>query len=242
MCVLLLRRAILLNRPSTVGRGASNYPTVLIFWRFVRLPLPKCHKAWQPAAARPIWLHAQKDENNAMNIRVISETMDRLVSVLKRRPEFGLQDDTPAIARWESGLRVVSSHENGTQLATDMPTELGGLGNEVTPGWLMRAGLASCAATRIAMAAAAEQIELTALEVSTRSRSDARGLFGMADSNGASVNAGPRDVELNVRIAAPGIANERLRALVEASHRCSPVSDALCQLVPVSLRIDIDGG
>ena len=177
-----------------------------------------------------------------MTLRAISAAMDRLMAILLRRPEFGLQDDTPAIARWESGLRVVSSHENGTQMVTDMPAELGGGGNQVTPGWLMRAGLASCAATRIAMAAAAEQIELAMLEVTTRSRSDARGIFGMADANGARVNAGPLDVELIVRIFAPGIATERLRALVEDSHRCSPVSNALCQSVPVSLRIDIDAG
>lgn len=166
--------------------------------------------------------------------------MSRLTAILQRRPEFGLQDDTTAVARWESGLRVVLSHENGTQIATDLPVELGGGGNQVTPGWLLRAGLASCAATRIAMAAATEQIELAMLEVTTHSRSDVRGLFGMTDAKGAAVCAAPRDVELIVRISAPGIATERLRALVEESQRCSPVSNALCQSVPVVLRIDID--
>lgn len=177
-----------------------------------------------------------------MTFQEISAAMDRLVSILRRRPEFGLQDDIPATARWERGLRVVSRHENGTQLVTDMPAELGGDGGQLTPGWLMRGGLASCAATRIAMAAAAEQIDLAMLEVTAHSRSDARGLFGMADAEGASVSAGPRDVELTVRIAAPGTAPERLRALVEESHRYSPVSNAFCQSVPVSLRIDIDAG
>jgi len=177
-----------------------------------------------------------------VNLSVISGAMDRLATILRRRPEFGLQDDTAATARWEGGLRVVSRHENGTELVTDMPAELGGGGSQVTPGWLMRAGLASCAATRIAMAAAAEQIELAILEVSTTSRSDARGLFGMTDADGVPIDAGPRDVELNVRISAPGIAPDRLRALVEESHRCSPVSSALIHPVPVSLRIAIDAG
>lgn len=177
-----------------------------------------------------------------MSLQAISAALDRLVSILQRRPEFGLQDDAPATARWEGGLRVVSSHENGLQLVTDMPAELGGGDHQATPGWLLRAGLASCAATRIAMAAAAERIELATLEVTTHSRSDARGLFGMSDDKGEAVNAGPRDVELVVRICAPGIATERLRTLVEASHRCSPVSNALCQSVPVALRINIDAG
>jgi uncharacterized OsmC-like protein len=177
-----------------------------------------------------------------MTFRAISAAMDRLTTILRQRPEFGLQEDTPATARWESGLRVVLSHENGTQLMTDMPAELGGSGNQVTPGWLMRAGLTSCAATRIAMAAAADRIELAMLEVSTSSRSDARGLFGMTDADGVPVDAGPRDVELIVRISAPGIAPDRLRSLVEESHRCSPVSNALCHAVRISLRIDVDPG
>lgn len=177
-----------------------------------------------------------------MTSQTISAALDRLKSILRRRPEFGLQDDAPATARWESGLRVVSSHANGRQLVTDLPAELGGGGTEITPGWLMRAGLASCAATRIAMGAAVERIALESLEVSARSRSDARGLFGMADADGAPVDAAPRDVELIVRIRAPGIAAERLRALVEEGHDCSPVGNAFRRAVPVSLRIDIDAG
>lgn len=175
-----------------------------------------------------------------MSTQAISAAIDRLTTILQRRPEFGLHGDTPAIARWERGLRVVSAHENGTRVATDMPVELGGDGKQVTPGWLMRAALASCAATVIAMAAAAEQIELATLEVSANSRSDARGLLGVADAAGAPVSAAPLDVELTVRIRAPGVEPDRLRALVEKSHGHSPVSNALSQLVPVSLRIDID--
>jgi len=70
-------------------------------------------------------------------------------SRLPARP--GLLPDRPATARWERGTRVVASHANGAQMATDMPNELGGTGDGVTPGWLFRAGLASCAATSIAL-------------------------------------------------------------------------------------------
>jgi uncharacterized OsmC-like protein len=172
--------------------------------------------------------------------RAIAAAMARVTAILRRRPEFALRDDTPATARLESGLKVVLSDQNGTRLITDMPAEIGGAGNPPTPGWLMRAGLASCAATRIAMAAAAEQIELATLEVCASSRSDSRGLLGLTDADGLPVDAGPRDVELRVRICAPGIAAERLRALIEHSERCSPVSNALRQPVPVALHIDID--
>ena len=177
-----------------------------------------------------------------MTAQAIAAAMQRVESVFRRRPEAGLADDTPATAHWESGTRVVSLHPNGTQVVTDMPSEIGGSGDQVTPGWLLRAALASCAATRIAMAAAAAGIELTTLEVVASSRSDARGLLGMANADGQPVPAGPRDVELAVRIAAHGVAAERLRALVEQSHGCSPVTAAHQAAVPVALRIEVVAG
>lgn len=172
----------------------------------------------------------------------IAAAMQRVEAALRRRPELSLHDDDPAAARWEGGMRVVASHANGTQMLTDMPGEIGGSGDQVTPGWLFRAGLASCAATRIAMGAAAEGIALATLEVLASSRSDTRGLLGMPDADGETVGAGPCDVQLLVRISAHGVSPERLRALVEDSHRCSPVSCAVQEAVPVALRIEIDGG
>jgi uncharacterized OsmC-like protein len=172
----------------------------------------------------------------------IKAAIHRVEAVLRRRPAAGLHDDAPAAARWESGTRVVSSHANGTQMLTDMPDELGGSGDKVTPGWLFRAGLASCAATSIAMAAAAKGIELATLEVVVSSRSDTRGLLGMADAEGDPVYAGPLDVQLLVRISAHGVAAERLRALVEDGYRCSPIPNAVRNAVPVALRIAVDTG
>jgi uncharacterized OsmC-like protein len=178
----------------------------------------------------------------AMALQEIAAAMQRVEAVLRRRPEVGLHDDAPATARWQSGTRVVSSHVNGTQLLTDMPTELGGSGDQVTPGWLLRAGLASCLATRIVMGAAVEGFDLTLLEVSAASRSDARGIFGMHEASGEPVCAGPCDVQLLVRIAAPGISPERLRILIEQSNRCSPVSAALRATVPMTLCIEVEDG
>jgi uncharacterized OsmC-like protein len=136
----------------------------------------------------------------------------------------------------------VTSHANGIQLLTDMPTELGGGGEQVTPGWLFRAGLASCLATRIAMGAAAAGFELAKLEVFASSRSDTRGIFGMSETSGEPVGAGPRDIRLLVRIAAPGVSPERLRILIEESNRCSPVSAAARDAIPITLCIEMDGG
>src|SRR5580658_9533734 len=175
-----------------------------------------------------------------MATKDIAAAVRRVESVLQRRPAAGIHDDAPATARWQTGMRVVASHANGTQMLTDMPTELGGSGDQVTPGWLFRAGLASCLATCIAMDAAAEGIELTALEVLATSSSDLRGLLGMVDSTGAPVGAGPHEIQIRVRICAAGVSAERLRLLVEDSNRCSPISAAARDAVPIALRIDVD--
>jgi uncharacterized OsmC-like protein len=176
----------------------------------------------------------------AMTTADLAQALQRAQTTLRRRPDRGLHDDAPATARWQYGTRTVASHANGMQMTTDMPGELGGAGDQVTPGWLFRAGLASCAATTIAMAAAAQKIELTALEVRATSRSDTRGLLGMADERGDPVCAAPTDVQLHVRIAAKDVAPARLRALVEDGYRCSPIPAAVASALPVDVRIDVD--
>ena len=168
----------------------------------------------------------------------IAQALRRAETVLQRKPGMGLHDDAPATARWDKDLTVTASHANGTEVATDMPRELGGGGERVTPGWLFRAGLASCVTTRIAMTAAAEGISLSALEIVVSSRSDTRGIFGMAESDGTLVDAGPVQVQMRVRIDAPGVSRERLQQLVEYSYRCSPMLCAMQSAVPVELKVE----
>ena len=165
--------------------------------------------------------------------------MERAQGVLRRRPEMGLHDDAPAAVRWSDDTRMVVRHPSGLQFETDMPTELGGTGDRVTPGWMMRAGLAACTATVVAMKAAAQGIRLASLEVDVGSRSDTRGLLGMEDADGRPVDAGSRDVTMHVRLAAPGVAAERLRALGDESCRCSPVLRVLSDGADVALRVDV---
>jgi uncharacterized OsmC-like protein len=172
----------------------------------------------------------------------IAKAMQRVRAVLARRPQAGIHSDEPAIAGWDEGTRVIVRHANGTQITTDMPVELGGQGNEVSPGWLLRAGLASCLATRIAMQAAALGIPITRLEVLARSTSDARGLLGMTGDRGEPITPAPSEVHLEVKVGAPNVAPERLQVMVEDSFRSSPVSAALETAVSVALRVAIDPG
>jgi uncharacterized OsmC-like protein len=175
-----------------------------------------------------------------MTMQDIAAAMQCVESALHRHPAFAMQDDAPATARWHGGMRVVSSHANGKSVATDLGTDLGGTGDQVSPAWLMRAGLASCAATSIVMSAAAAGIDLATLEVIARSRSDARGLLGMTGDDGAAINPAPSQMQLVVRIGARGVSGEKLRSLVEESQRRSPVPRALQCAMPIELSIEIE--
>jgi uncharacterized OsmC-like protein len=169
----------------------------------------------------------------------LAEALQRAERVYQRRPGTGKHADAPATARWRGNTRVVASHANGTQIESDLPTEFGGTGDRVTPGWLFRAGVASCAAASIVMTAAAEGVDLAQLEVEVSSRSDSRGMLGMKESNGELVYPGPCDCELAVRIAAAGVAPERLRALVAEGLRRSPIPNALQNATPIALRVEV---
>jgi uncharacterized OsmC-like protein len=170
--------------------------------------------------------------------RDLATALQRAEAALRRRPELGVHDDATAIAQWQGGTRIVSNHANGTQVESDMPAELGGSGDRVTPGWLFRAGLASCAATSIVMLAATEGVELSVLEVQANSRSDASGLLGIADADGRAIYPGPHDMALHVRVVAPAVAPERLRELVQTALGRSPIPNAVQCATELRLRID----
>jgi len=174
-----------------------------------------------------------------MTARDLASAQERARGVLRRRPDKGLHDDAPAAVGWAGDTRMVARHPAGLQFETDMPAELGGSGDRVTPGWMMRAGLAACTATVIAMKAAEQGIALASLEVDAGSRSDTRGLLGMTDGDGGAIYPGSRDVTLRVHVAAPGVPADRLRALVEESCRCSPILCVLEDGTDVDLRIEV---
>lgn len=168
----------------------------------------------------------------------IGPSIRRAQAVFLHKPGLAVHDDAPATARWDGGARVLTRHDSGAQFATDLPQELGGQGQDVTPGWMYRAGLAACAATSVVMAAEAQGLVLTSLEVRATSRSDARGLLGMSDAAGQPYPAAPLAVGLWVRIAADGVAEQDLRALVAQALSHSPVPCLTTEVVPLSIAVD----
>jgi len=174
-----------------------------------------------------------------MGLEQIAASMQRVVSALRRKPHAGLHDDTAATVRWAGGLRTVARTPAGAEVVTDMPEAMGGEDSAPTPGWLLRTALASCAVTRIAMEAASRGIQLQTLEVQATSRSDLRGLVGVAESDGRRVSAGPLAMDLHVRIGAAGVDADLLRELVASTQACSPVTVALEQALPIGLHVEV---
>lgn len=174
-----------------------------------------------------------------MSLERIAASLERVGAVLRRKPQAGVSDDSAATARWCGGLRTQVSSDKGHVAQTDMPAEIGGEDGAPSPGWLFRAGLASCSATRIAMLAATEGITLSTLEVRATSRSDLRGMLAIPEPDGRPVPAGPLAVALHVRIAAPGVPAERLRALVALAAASSPMSSAVERALPVALQVEL---
>ncbi|MCR4282447.1 MAG: OsmC family protein, partial [Bauldia sp.] len=138
-----------------------------------------------------------------------------------------------AVAILQDGLRCRTQAPNGDVIATDMPKAVGGEGSAPSPGWLLRAALASCDATMIAMRAAMEGISLTSLEVAVDSDSDDRGLVGADDAT----PAGPLRVRVHVRATSDAPADS-FRKVVDWAERHSPVGDAIRRSVPTSVTIE----
>lgn len=173
----------------------------------------------------------------ASNASPIAAAIASVREHFTQHPEDAMSTDTFARARLIDGLRVDVEGPRGWSVATDMATALGGGGSAPSPGWLLRAAVASCDAVLIAIQAAEEGVRLTNLETEVTSDSDDRGLVG-----GADVPAGPLRVRLQVRLAAEGpIAEDDLRGLVARALKRSPVSESLGRVVPVDVDIEVAG-
>jgi uncharacterized OsmC-like protein len=184
--------------------------------------------AWRPRACN--------NEKDAMSTERIKLASRQVAEHFAEHPEDARSRDVPATAILESGLRCRAQGPNGATLVSDMPAAIGGAASAPSPGWLLRAALANCDATLIAMRAAQLGIVLSRLEVTVDSESDDRGLLGVSDS----VPPGPLTMRVGVRIAADGTSSDQLRELVHWAEQHSPVSDAVRRAVPVTTDVMSD--
>ena len=162
----------------------------------------------------------------------IRSAVERAVDQLANDPDAGVGPDATAVATLEDGLRCRVQGAKG-EVVTDMGASVGGGGSGPTPGWLMRAALASCDATVIADEAACEGI----LSVTVDSESDARGVLGVGDG----VPPGPLAVTVRIELAASNATEEQLRQLAERVLTRSAVGDALTRAIDVRTELSLSG-
>jgi uncharacterized OsmC-like protein len=170
-----------------------------------------------------------------MSIDHIQNSVNDVITYLTNNPKDALSNDPPITAVMETGLRCRATDEEGTTIVTDMPKAIGGGGSAPSPGWLSRAALATCDATRIALHAAQVGVALDTLSVTTDSVSDDRGLFGIDKS----VPAGPLSVRTRVTIGATGVDEKTLRDIVDYAVTHSPVADSCRRETPSTVEITI---
>jgi uncharacterized OsmC-like protein len=164
----------------------------------------------------------------------IRGSIEAAIEYLAKNPGEARYTDSAATALIGDGLQCRVQGPDGSVLVTDMPSSIGGGGEAPSPGWILRAALASCEATLIAMRAAHEGIELSRLEVTVDSESDDRGILGVDDR----IPAGPLAVRILVRIAAEGSSGEALRDIVEWARTHCPVDDAVRRAVPTTVEVE----
>lgn len=168
-------------------------------------------------------------------MNTVGEVIRRVRLHLSENPEGTLSQDSAASVDLIGPLRVEVVGPGGYRITSDMPAALGGSASAPSPGWFVRAGLAACTATIIAMRAAEQDITLTELVVDVTSRSDDRGILGIDG-----VDAGPASISVTVRVG--GDASEReLREIVAWAEAHSPVGDALRRAIPIETDFEVVG-
>lgn len=158
----------------------------------------------------------------------------RAREIFTERPAAARKANAFATATWIQGLLCEVTGPANERAITDMPPPMGGEGRGCSPGWLLRASLASCAATAIAMQAALRGITLDTLQIHVESESDARGLVGIDG-----VSMALENLRVSVRIAAENVDPATLRMLATSVARASPVNATLCACPDIALSVTV---
>ena len=165
-------------------------------------------------------------------MKSIRNAVEEASRQLAEHPEAAGATDAAATAVREEGLRFRVEGPQGT-VSSDMTKAVGGDASAPSPAWLLRAALASCDATLVAMEAARDGIDLTGLEVSVESDSDFRGVLGVDDS----VKPGPLAVRVRIQVTSSDARSDQLREIVRPAEMRSPVRDALARALPMATEI-----
>src|SRR4051812_35421520 len=163
----------------------------------------------------------------------IRESIDGAVAYLSEHPHEARYTDSPAVAELEQGLRFRVTGQQGEEIAADMPSAVGGDASAPSPGWLLRAALASCAGSLIAMEAARAGLTVARLAGEVDSESDDRGILGMDPA----IPAGPLSVRIRVDAKFDGGDPADGEAAIRRGIERCPVADAVGRAVPLTVEL-----
>ena len=168
-----------------------------------------------------------------MSVSEIRKAFENTENYLQSQTDPGPRADVAATATIEDGLKCRIESPDGTAIYTDMPTSVGGSATANSPGWHLRAALASCDATLLAMRAARLGLKLDDIEVRVEASSDGRGMF--LDEG---ISPGSHEMRLYFKIVASGVSQEQIKALVHWVEQHSPVGADIKRAVDVHSEID----
>jgi uncharacterized OsmC-like protein len=161
------------------------------------------------------------------------EALERAQRLFRERPSAAIKN-VPATAVWQDALKCKISNPEGRTVVTDMAKAIGGGDAGPSPGWLLRASLAACTATAIAMRAALNGIELRELEVTVCSDTDIRGAVGIDG-----VPLAMTGLRMSIKVGADTSAEKTLREIVAWASTQSTVSATLHKglVIPVDVTM-----
>jgi uncharacterized OsmC-like protein len=163
----------------------------------------------------------------------IRSALEGAGAYLAAHPDEARYTDSTAIARIEDGLRVAVEGPSGERLETDMPAAVGGGGSAPSPGWFLRAAVASCVLSLATMRAAQLGWTNFAGEVDVDSESDDRGILGLDPSTPGA----PLSMRISLRISADAKGLDHLEELAVWAVEHCPVSDAVRRPIPVHVEV-----
>lgn len=166
----------------------------------------------------------------AQDIRKAIEQVEKQL-----QSQTGSKPDTSATAVMENGLRCCVQAPDGKFVHTDMPKTVGGTATSSSPGWLMRAAIASCDATLLTMRAARVGIELDSITVTVDAMSDGRGLF--LDEG---IAPGSSEIRVLFDVRAKNATREVIQELVDWVTAHAPVGNDVSQ--PVNIFYELKTG
>jgi uncharacterized OsmC-like protein len=173
------------------------------------------------------------EDRTMSNLRA-RESLERLHRVFLERPAAAKKSNPPASATWQNGLRCEVTGPHGERVVTDMPPAMGGDASGPNPGWLLRASMASCTATAIAMRAARLGISLSSLKVTVHSETDARGMVGIDG-----VSTALSGLRMSIEIGADNVPDQQLRDLAETGELQSTVNCTLRERPPLKVEVSL---